>query len=96
MVGCRVKVGKTQLVGTPLYGEPIPVAWGDGRAQSGWRPAETGAVAYGGRGVCVCVSAGWSFLAHFAFELQTWVKLGVIGSSRGNLAGSGEPGPRQA
>lgn len=24
----------------------------------------------------MCVSAGWSFLAHFAFELQTWVKLG--------------------
>ena len=71
VVGCRVKVGKTQLMGTPQYGEPIPVAWGDGRAHSGLRPAETGAVAYDGRGVCVCVSAGWFSLAHFAFGLQT-------------------------
>lgn len=42
-------------MGAPLYGEPIPVAWGDGGAQSEWRPAEIGAAVYDAMGVCVCV-----------------------------------------
>lgn len=80
VVGCRVKVGKTQLMGTPQYGEPIPVAWGDGRAHSGLRPAETGAVAYDGRGVCVCVCLQDGFL---------WLIL-HLGYKRGKAGGSWE------
>ena len=46
--------------------------------------------------MCVCLQDGpfWLIL-HLSYK-QTWVKLGAIGSSRGNLAGSGEPGQRQA
>ena len=40
-------------------------------------------------GVCVCVCRMVLSLAHFAFELQTGIKLGAVGNRRGNPAGSG-------
>ena len=54
---------ETRLVGAPLDGKPIPVAWGDGGVQSEWRPAEIGAAVYDEMGVyvcmCVCAPEEW-------------------------------------